>query len=88
MFIASFDHPTKRREQFAVNLRKQKVDELIVKRRRFNNNAVETKKKDGSESSHYKGVELESKEYENIVEAICPGVLKSNLSLVMQFCLT
>ena len=53
--LANFDNPTRKREQFAVGLRKQRVYDLLFKRRKVNNGATQTKLKGDTET--YKGVD-------------------------------
>jgi hypothetical protein len=82
--IASFQHPQKKREQFAVSLRKNKIDEILVKRRRINVNPSSQESYTGSNET-YRGAELEYDYFEKRIEELLPGYSNSQVVIVNTF---
>ncbi len=95
--IAAYQDPLKKREEFAVSLRKKKTSEIInAKRRRLigTNGTIgdETQgggldsKQHGSHSQHYKGLDRYEKnldEYNQLLGNLCPQVIQDRtLSIV------
>lgn len=67
--VANYEQPQRKREQFAVNLRRARIDDLLTKKRRPNNHyELGSKRDDGN----YRGVE--GYEIQVTLDKFCPGV--------------
>ena len=79
--LANFDNPTRKREQFAVGLRKQRVEDLLFKRRKVNNNGATQQKLKG-DAETYRGVDYGNEVFAQKVEELAPGIINANISVV------
>lgn len=77
----NFDNPTRKREQFAVGLRKQRVEDLLFKRRKVNNNGATQQKLKG-DAETYRGVDYGNEVFAQKVEELAPGIINANISVV------